>query len=357
MSEYRISEILPTDRRGMDQVNSLLEKEGIRKDKNLDYTVGLYDENYRLAATGSCFGNTLRCMAVDSDFQGEGLLGQLISHLTEYQYGRGNFHLFLYTKCSKAMFFKDLGFYEIARSDGEAVFMENKKSGFADYLKRLVQETDESGAVPSRSGLPVGAVVMNANPFTLGHQYLLEKAAAACSLLHLFVVSEDASLVPFQVRFQLVKQGISHLSNVVLHKTGSYLISNATFPSYFLKDEDSAICSHARLDVRLFQSIAKALSVSVRFVGEEPFSQVTGLYNQVMISEAKAGGGPSVTVIPRLEQEGHTVSASLVRSLIHDGCLEEIRSLVPETTYRYFTSEEAAPVIQAIQNSAQVIHY
>ena len=105
MSEYRISEILPTDRRGMDQVNSLLEKEGIRKDKNLDYTVGLYDENYRLAATGSCFGNTLRCMAVDSDFQGEGLLGQLISHLTEYQYGRGNFHLFLYTKCSKAMFF------------------------------------------------------------------------------------------------------------------------------------------------------------------------------------------------------------------------------------------------------------
>ena len=95
MSEYRISEILPTDRRGMDQVNSLLEKEGIRRDKNLDYTVGLYDENYRLAATGSCFGNTLRCMAVDSDFQGEGLLGQLISHLTEYQYGRGNFHLFL----------------------------------------------------------------------------------------------------------------------------------------------------------------------------------------------------------------------------------------------------------------------
>ena len=102
--------------------------------------------------------------------------------------------------------------------------------------------------VPSRSGLPAGAVVMNANPFTLGHQYLIEKAASACSLLHLFIVSEDASLVPFPVRFQLVKDGISHLSNVVLHKTGSYLISNATFPSYFLKDEESAICSHARLD-------------------------------------------------------------------------------------------------------------
>ena len=71
----------------------------------------------------------------------------------------------------------------------------------------------------------------------------------------------------------------------------------------------------------------------------------------------KQEAAPSVTVIPRLEQEGHTVSASLVRSLIHDGRLEEIRSLVPETTYRYFTSEEAAPVVQAIQDSPQVIHY
>lgn len=357
MSEYRISEILPQDRRGLEQVNRLLEKEGIRRDKHLDYTAGLYDEDYRLAATGSCFGNTLRCMAVDSDFQGEGLLGQLISHLVEYQYGRGNFHLFLYTKCSKAMFFKDLGFYEIARAEGEAVFMENKKDGFARYLKNLIQETEESRAVPSRSGLPVGAVVMNANPFTLGHQYLVEKAAAACSLLHLFVVSEDASLVPFPVRFQLVKDGISHLSNVVLHQTGSYLISNATFPSYFLKDEESAICSHARLDVCLFKKIADALSVSVRFVGEEPFSQVTGLYNQIMSQEAESGRDPSVTVIPRLEQDARPVSASLVRSLIHDGRLEEIRPLVPETTCRYFTSQEAAPVIQAIQNSSQVIHY
>lgn len=357
MAEYRISEILPQDRRGLEQVNRLLEKEGIQRDKNLDYTAGLYDENYRLAATGSCFGNTLRCLAVDSDFQGEGLAGLLISHLVEYQYSRGNFHLFLYTKCSKAMFFKELGFYEIVRADGEAVFMENKKDGFSRYLKQLLQETQADRAVPPHSRFPIGAVVMNANPFTFGHQYLIEQAAAACGLLHLFVVSEDASVIPFPVRFQLVKNGISHLSNVALHKTGSYLISNATFPSYFLKDEESAICSHAILDMRIFQKIADALSVSVRFVGEEPFSQVTGLYNHIMVQEAEKGGPLSIKVIPRLEQNARPVSASLVRSLIHDGRMEEIRPLVPETTYRYFTSEEALPVIQAIQNSAQVIHY
>lgn len=352
MSDYHFSQIRYNDKFSLRQMDNLLAKEGIERDANLDYSVGLYDEDYNLAATGSAFGNTLRCLAVDNSHQGEGLLNQVISHLIDYQYRRGILDLFLYTKCNTALFFKDLGFYEIARVEGKVVFMENRKGGFERYLDRLAGETKASGL----TGSLVGAVVMNANPFTLGHRYLAETAAAACDVLHLFVVSEDASLVPFAVREQLVKEGTAHLNNVVYHRTESYMISNATFPSYFLKDSDTVIRSHAILDITVFEKIAAALGIGTRFVGEEPFSAVTGIYNQVM-AEALAAKGLTCRVIPRKETDGQPISASKVRQAIKEGRLEEIRSLVPETTYRYFTSEEGRETVDKIRGTADVVHY
>ena len=172
MSDYYISQIAHTDKTAIRGVTALLQAEGIRLDANLDYTCGMYDEEMNIIATGSCFGNTLRCLAVSSDHQGEGLMNQIISHLIEVQFNRGNTHLFLYTKCSSAKFFGDLGFYEIARIDGQIVFMENRRTGFKNYLKKL--ENPQSAFTTDRK---IAALVMNANPFTLGHQYLVEKAA------------------------------------------------------------------------------------------------------------------------------------------------------------------------------------
>lgn len=350
MSEYIVSRISPRDKRGLAQLDALLEKEGIRRDQNLDYTVGLFDEDYRLAATGSCFANTLRCLAVDSSHQGEGLLNQVISHLVQFQYERGNLDLFLYTKCNTAKFFGDLGFYEIARVPEHVVFMENRRTGFADYLKQLKAETAQTGTGD------IGAVIMNANPFTLGHQYLLEQAASACSLLHVFVVSEDVSLVPYAVRRRLVEEGSAHLKNLVYHQTGSYMISNATFPSYFLKDSDTVIRSHACLDIQVFLKIAESLGITRRFVGEEPLSQVTGIYNQVMETELKKNG-LTCTVIPRRTNGSGVISASFVRQAVHDGDWEAVRLAVPPSTFDYLTSPAAEPVISAIRASSQVIHY
>ena len=232
MAEYSISQVYPTDRRTLAQVDALLEQEGIRRDGNLDYICAMFDEEGDVIGTGSCFGNTLRCFAVSSAHQGEGLLNQIVTHLIEVQCARGNLHLFLYTKVKSAKFFGDLGFYEIARVEDTLVFMENRRDGFSSYLRRLEKTKTEGRSA---------ALVMNANPFTLGHQYLVEKAAAACDTLHLFVVSEDASLVPFAVRKRLVAEGVKHLPNVILHDSGPYIISNATFPSYFLKDEAAVI--------------------------------------------------------------------------------------------------------------------
>lgn len=358
MSDYTVSQIKSTDKRAMRQMDVLLKQEGIERDKNLDYSIGLFDENYDLVATGSCFANTLRCMAVSHEHQGEGLMNQVVSHLIEFQYSRGNTSLFLYTKCNTARFFGDLGFYEIARVEGKVVFMENRRNGFADYLKSLQSKTNAflETAVFDKHPEKIGAVIMNANPFTLGHRYLLEQAAAAVDLLHVFVVSEDASLVPFSVRRQLVLEGSSDLPNVICHETGPYMISNATFPSYFLKDSDTVIRSHAKLDIQVFLGIAKALSITDRFVGEEPFSQVTGIYNQVMAEElAKAGLG--CHIIPRKADEDGAISASDVRCLIKDGNFETLKKKVPDCTFRYFTSEAAAPVIEKIRQAAEVRHY
>lgn len=371
MSEYHLNRIFYRDHREMQKLDALLAKEGIERDLNLDYTVGLYDEEEHLAASGSCFGNTLRCMAVDSAHQGEGLLNQIVSHLIRYQYEQGTIDLFLYTKYDKAPFFGDLGFYEIARADGTVVFMENRKDGFDSYLKHLKKETDTQAArftndTDCRTGtqkqpddtkmLPDGAVVMNANPFTLGHLHLLTEASKACRLLHVFVVSEDASLIPFKVRFRLVCEGSAHLYNLVYHRTGSYLISNATFPSYFLKDSDTVIEAHAGLDTAVFGKIAEALGITVRFAGEEPASRVTGIYNEIMAAKLPQYG-VDCRIIPRVSGVGGIISASTVREQVKGGNLDRLKELVPECTYRYFLSEEAQPVIRAIREAGDVRHY
>lgn len=344
---YSIGSVRPGDRRSLSEIDALLEREGIRRDRNLDYICALYDEDYHVAATGSCFGNTLRCFAVSREHQGEGLLNEVVTHLLDVQAGRGNLHLFLYTKINSAKFFADLGFHEIARVEDTLVFMENRRDGFSGYLDKL--------ALHRRPGKSA-ALVMNANPFTLGHQYLAETASAACDTLHLFAVSEDASLVPFAVRKCLVRAGTAYLPNVVLHDTGPYIISGATFPSYFLKDESAVIEGHARLDLAVFVKIAAALDVTVRYVGEEPASQVTALYNQIMKAELPKAGIDCVEV-PRRAVSGQPVSASTVRRLIQAGDWTAVRELVPETTLAFFQSPEAADIVEKIRRAENVVHY
>ena len=344
---YTISQIYPGDQRALAKVDALLKQEGIERDGNLDYIAAMYDEDYNIIATGSCFLNTLRCFAVSHAHQGEGLLNQIITHLIEVQYERGNLHLFLYTKTTSAKFFGDLGFYEIARVDGTLVFMENRRDGFKSYLRRLEK---------TRTDGKSGALVMNANPFTLGHQYLVEQAAAACDTLHLFFVSEDASLIPFSVRKKLVAEGTAHLPNVVLHDSGPYIISSATFPSYFLKDKEAVICGQARLDIEVFKRIAATLNISVRYVGEEPTSQVTGLYNSIMASELP-GAEIDCRIIPRKAVDGRPISASTVRKALQDGDWKMVSQLVPASTLTWFQSKEAAPVLERIRKAGNVIHY
>ncbi len=342
-----IGEIFPDDRRTAAQMEALLQREGIRRDKNLDYSCGAFDDDGTLIATGSCFKNTLRCLAVSSAHRGEGLMNQVVSHLLDREIRQGCSHVFLYTKEKNAGIFEDLGFYEIARVEDELVFLENRRGGFPGFLKRL-EKTRREG----RSA----AVVMNANPFTLGHRHLVETAAAENDWVHLFLLSEEAGPIPFQVRKQLVLEGIAGLDNVIFHESGPYIISSATFPSYFLRDEDAAILAHAKLDLAVFGRIAAALGVTARYAGAEKSSHVTALYNQVM-AEQLPGRGIAFREIPRLVLQGETVSASRFRQAIHAGRPEQALFMLSEAGRKYFESPEARPVLEAIRNMDEAGHY
>lgn len=321
-------------------LEEFLRNEGIKLDKNLEYTVGIYD-NHKLIATGSFYKNTLRCLAVNSKYQGLGILNKVVSNLLNEQYIRGYDHIFLYTKCNTAEFFSYLGFHEIVKIDGLAVFMENKYRGVKSYSEKLSKLKVEGDAIAS--------IVMNANPFTLGHLYLIEKAAKENNIVHVFVVSEEASVIPSEVRYELIKKGTEHLRNVIIHKAGPYIISSATFPSYFVKDDNAAVEVHARLDLEVFKTyIVPALGIKSRYVGEEPYCEVTKTYNNIMKNSLEAEG-IQCNIVPRLESYNKPISASRVRELIRSNNIEGIKDIVPKSTYEYFISEEAKPIINKIK--------
>lgn len=348
MSKFHFSKIYPSDRYATKQLIDLLVQQGIALDQHLDYTCGLYDDEENLVATGSFFGNTLRCLAVSDNHQGEGLLPMVVTHLSELLAQQGVYELFVYAKYTSAKFFRSMGFSEICTVDNTLMFMEKRANGFEKYLESLTQnckpQTDSA------------AIIMNANPFTLGHQYLIETAAAQTNQLHLFVVSEDLSLIPAKDRYSLIEQGTAHLENVVLHPTESYLISRATFPSYFLKEERSVIMAQARLDTEIFKKIAQKLHITKRFLGEEPFSMVTSIYNEIMQQELEKVGITCV-VIPRKEHQGTPISASAVRQLISQDKLADIAALVPKTTFQYFSTPQGIAVAEKIRQSTDVVHY
>jgi len=230
----------------------------------------------------------------------------------------------------------------------DLVLLETPRDGFARYLSALRRTAVE--------GRTIGSAVVNCNPFTLGHLRLAETAAAACDVLHLFVVEEDKSAFPTDVRFRLVREGTAHIRNLVLHAGGPYIISAATFPSYFLKQPGDAVDVPAKVALLVFgKRIAPVLGIGVRFVGEEPFCAVTRRYNEIMKSTLPSFG-VRVEEIPRLAKGGRAISASEVRRLIREGNTAETEELVPETTYRFLCSAEAEPVLGRIRSAGEARH-
>ncbi|NLZ66930.1 MAG: [citrate (pro-3S)-lyase] ligase [Clostridiaceae bacterium] len=338
----QIRQIWCSDKHAMREILELLNREGLSLDANLEYTAALYDDAGVLRATASFYQNTLRCLAVDRDMQGEGLMAQIVSHLVQELFSRGRHHLFVYTKRDAVKSIAPLGFYEIVSTD-KVVFLENKRDGFGQYIRSLNR--------PQQAPQRIGAVVMNANPFSLGHQHLVEHAASECDALHLFVVSEDVSAFPFAVRERLVRKGTAHIPNIFHHSTGPYLVSSATFPSYFISESDVLTLAQARLDAKVFGRIAHDLGITDRFVGDEPLSPATALYNLAM-SEELPQEGVRLHIIPRIKDSNmEPISSTRVRAMMKEGRTEELCDLVPESTYTYIMSDEGKKITEKLRES------
>lgn len=183
--------------------------------------------------------------------------------------------------------------------------------------------------------LSIGALVMNCNPFTLGHRYLVEYAAAKVVKLYIFVVEEDRSEFPFADRIELVRQGVKDLPNVEVLPSGKFIISQTTFSGYFNKAELQDVQVDSSEDVEIFgQEIAPTLGITVRFAGEEPKDNVTRQYNETM-KIILPRYGVEFYEIPRKEFDGEPISASSVRAALKVGDFDKIKNLVPDTTFLY----------------------
>ena len=289
---------------------------GLRNEGDADIVALMYDDE-RLAACGALAGHTIKQLAVDPDYEGQGLMAEVISALISEAATREIHRLFLCTKPENLRMFGSMGFYVIAQTD-DAALLENRRGGIDRFLE----------TIPKYEG-KCGAVVCNCDPFTLGHRHLIEYAAEHCDNLYVFAVSEKGSMFSPEERIGMIRNGTVDIPNCHVFESDMYLISRATFPAYFIRDESRADLVKSDLDIELFcRRIAPALGISVRFAGEEPFSPVTRAYNERM-KELLPEHGIEFIEIHRLAE----ISAGKVRSLINSGEYEKIKDMVPQSTY------------------------
>ena len=321
----------PLKGKELDKLKRFLKTVELDYDDGIEYTVCLLDEDYEIMGTGSVEQNVLKCIAVNPKYQGEGIAATIISQLVQYEFEQGRPHLFLYTKPKNITLFEELSFYGILKTD-DVLFMENRKNGMNKFLLDIV---DETPAEALEDGKKIGAIVANCNPFTLGHRYLIEQAKQECDYVHVFVLSDKRSEIPAQDRYKLVEEGIKDIDGVILHKTSDYMISAATFPTYFMKEKAKARKANCKLDVMLFsERIADRLKIKYRYVGTEPECAVTSDYNE-SLKEILPKYGITLREIKRKEINDKYISASDVRKLAKEGDFDAIKPLVSNETYDY----------------------
>lgn len=340
------------------RVEAFLAANGLRLAPLDRYVVVTRDEDGdEILAGGGLDGNVIKCVAVSEAARSEGLMNILVSRLIVIAREEGRDSVKAFTKPENEGIFKSLGFALIASSPN-AILMENGRGGLPEYRKYLA-----SLARPGRNG----AIVMNANPFTKGHRYLVEQAASQVDNLYVIVVKEDRSRFPYVERKAMIEAGCAGLDNVVVCEGSDYAISAATFPTYFLKKLDDATDTQIALDLDLFVNhIAQPLGVTVRFAGSEPEDALTRRYNELM---AEILPGTSVAVvrqdhqpdselvegsavrqarrpidfveIPRLEQNGNPISATSLRRALDKGNLKEAMEYIPKSTVPYLVADLA----------------
>lgn len=378
-----IQTLNPATPRQRQRIEAFLKRNGLRID-DMNYYAAVLDDDGEMIAGGGLKDDVIKCVAVDDAHKGEAIANTLVSHLISHANQEGYSCIKLFTKPKNRQLFESLSFRLLAEAP-KAILMETGIRGISntvEALKKIKEKSEkykeynkeckedskkckEIGKTNLNTTTPQhlntsylnttppqllnttlprgGVVVMNCNPFTLGHRYLIEQAAKQVERLYVMVVKEDCSLFAYTERKAMVEQGVADIENVNVIDGSDYAISRATFPTYFLKRLGDAADTQMLLDLDLFRRhIAPALGATVRFVGTEPTDQLTRRYNQLMHEALK-----DVRETDRLEKDGNAVSASRVRKAMEGGDMNTIRQLVPPTTLPYIIAHLATQALQA----------
>jgi [citrate (pro-3S)-lyase] ligase len=332
----------------VNEVKTFLSSFQLDYENDIDYTVVIRQSN-KIVATCSKTKDILKGFAVDSSIQGEGITNLLIKSIQDRLFDEGIFHSFIFTKPIYETTFKSFGYKVVAKVD-EVILLEYGFNGIDKTLTNLKKSYNIDTTTPKT------ALVMNCNPFTLGHRYLIETASKNSEEVLIFIVEEDKSLFSFKSRYDLVKKGVEDLKNVTVIPGGKYIISSATFPAYFLREESEFLNAYTTLDATIFAKyFCKEFNITKRMLGEEPYCPVTKKYNDTLEAVLNQYN-VKVEIIPRkyISTPDNYISASKVRNLIKlegVGALDHLSNLIPEVTLNYLKSEEGREVIEKIMNS------
>ena len=371
MELIQLNPSIPRQRRRIEQ---FLGDNGLRLD-DVDYYAALVDETTdEIVAGGGLKGGVIKCVAVADGHKGEAVANQIVSHLIAHANAEGHQCVKLFTKPQNQKMFESMSFRLLAEAP-KAILMETGIGGIRKYSEELRVKSEErrvkseesnselhhitsttlqpvklhhNNTSPQHPIMPQrGIIIMNCNPFTLGHRYLIEQAAQQVDTLYILVVREDCSMFGYDERKAMLVRGVAHINNVVVCDGSEYSISTTTFPTYFLKCLSDASDTQMTLDIDLYrQHIAPALGATVRFVGTEPDDPLTRRYNELMKSML-----PDVREVARLQQSGVAVSASRVRKAIVENHLALAARLVPPTTVPYIVAHLATRALKAELNT------
>ena len=354
MVDYEIHSVplsVPLWRR---KVERFLEANQLRLEEVDYYAIVTEPDGNDILAGGGLQGDIIKCIAVSEQLRDAHLSNRLISHLMSEAAQHGHHSVKVFTKPQNRQVFESLGFRLVGEAP-LAILMENGH-GIDDYTKYLrscaatfSQQPEHPAIDEGRERASIGVIVMNANPFTLGHRYLIEQAAQQVDRLFIIPVKENRSLFPYAERKAMIEKELSTLTPSLRGRAGvgllsgsSYAISAATFPTYFLKQLSDAAETQMLLDIDIFRRhIAPALGATVRFVGSEPDDPLTHRYNELLKQQL-----PCVKEIERKQQGGTVISASTVRKALAEGRFADAAALVPPTTIPYLLAHLACDALQ-----------
>lgn len=299
-------------------------------------------DNDEIIATGSASGNILKYFFAKCTYSGQGAIGIIYNSLLEYIMEKGYSSYFIFTTPNNKSIFESLGLKEVYSTD-KVMLLEG---GFYNYnvwisgIKKLIG---------SKNGKR-GAIIVNCNPMTLGHKYLMTKALEEVDELLIFVVEEDLSIFPFKDRYNIIEKEFENERRVKVLKGGPYIISRGTFPTYFIKQKDRMLEIYTELDAKIFaEKIAKDLEIDIRFLGSEPTDVVTLAYNE-SLSDILESNEIDVKIIQRKEFDDKPISASYVRNLLKENRLNEAYKLLPQSTIDFLKTVKGIQIIEKIKS-------